>query len=577
MAAPTVRDTGDTPEEGVPSGYCLLVLGPDHTETRQLPPRGTLSIGRGEDADIRIVDALASRTHATLHIDDALAIEDLDSANGTRLRDQRVPAKVRLPVAPGDSIMIGATLLVVQRGAPPFRPRRLWPHGYFETRLIEACAQAEKARGTFAVIRLHLGDSERRESGEKLLVDALRPGDLLASYGPNEYEILLVDSDRESAEALSSQMVDDLRKQGFAARAGLAFFPVDGTSPQALVSRACHLVLQSSPAKPPEVAATAEGSAIVLENPAMRDLYALAERAARGTINVLIAGETGVGKEILAETVHRFSPRKAGPFVCLNCAALSDNLLESELFGYEKGAFTGAVQPKAGLLEAASSGTLFLDEIGEMSLVLQAKVLRAIETKQVLRVGATKPRAVDVRFVAATNRDLEEEIAGRRFREDLYFRLNGITLTIPPLRERTDEIPALAQLFLDAGARQLGETAPAIAPEAMAELCAYTWPGNIRELRNTLERALLLASGGTVTPEHLPLEKMRRLTRAASAPAAVQTKGPSQNMREIEKQAIIDALVRCGGNQTRAAELLGMPRRTFCKRLAEYDIPRPHG
>jgi two-component system response regulator AtoC len=276
--------------------------------------------------------------------------------------------------------------------------------------------------------------------------------------------------------------------------------------------------------------------------------------------------------------VHRLSPRAAGPFICLNCAALSDTLLESELFGYEKGAFTGALQAKLGLLEAASSGTLFLDEIGEMSLGLQAKVLRAIETKQVLRVGATKVRAVDVRFVAATNRDLDEEIAAKRFREDLYFRLNGITLAIPPLRERKDELPALARLFLAAGAKQLGEPPPTLAPEALAALRAYSWPGNIRELRNVMERAMLLSSGGHITAQHLPAEKMVRqapvVAPVADAPAA-GAPAPSLSMDEIERQAILDALVRCGGNQTRAAELLGIPRRTFCKKLADHNIPRP--
>jgi DNA-binding NtrC family response regulator len=586
MAAPTVRDSGEhhAPGENAPAVYCLLVLGPDHAETQPLPSNGTLSIGRGEDANVRVVDALASRAHAQLHIGETLEIEDLGSANGTRLGDQRIPANVRVPLTPGDAVTIGTTVLVVQRGEPAFRPRRIWPHGYFETRLIETCAQTEKARGTFAVVRLHVeyGGSQRR--CEELLVGALRPGDLLASYGPGEHEILLVDTDKEKADALTAQILDELRREAMPARAGVAFFPTDGTSPQALMSRACDLV------RPPMSAArarTAGGASIVLENAGMRELYGLAERAARGTINVLIAGETGVGKEILAETVHRSSPRSAGPFICLNCAALSDTLLESELFGHEKGAFTGAVQPKLGLLEAASSGTLFLDEIGEMSLGLQAKVLRAIETKQVLRVGATKARPVDVRFVAATNRDLEEEIAAKRFREDLYFRLNGITLAIPPLRERTDEIPALAQLFLEAAAAQMGESPPRLAPEALAELLAYGWPGNIRELRNAMERALLLSSAGLITVQDLPLDKMRRTTRSAvppgersppapsAEPAAASSKEGAMSMAEIEKQAILDALVRCSGNQTRAAELLGMPRRTFCKRLSEYSIPRP--
>jgi two-component system response regulator AtoC len=563
MAAPTRRDsTAGQQEEG--GGYFLLVLGPDHSSTRQLPPGGALSIGRGEEADVRIVDALASRSHAVLHLGETLEIEDLGSSNGTRLRDEKVPAHRRTTVNPGEAIAIGTTILVVQRREPAFRPRRIWPHGYFEARLIEACAQAESARSTFAVVRLHMASSERGTRSEEVLVDLLRPGDVLAAYGPDEYEILLVDTDKESAEALVASLLERLEKENLPARAGLAFFPLDGTAPQVLVSRACDLVRGQAPRSP-------AGSAIVLENPAMRELYDTAAKMARGTINVLLVGETGVGKEILAETIHRRSPRSAGPFVAVNCAALADTLLESELFGYEKGAFTGAVQPKLGLLEAAASGTLFLDEIGEMSLALQAKLLRAIESKQVMRVGATRPRAVDVRFVAATNRDLEEEIAAKRFREDLYFRLNGITLTIPPLRDRTDEIPALAALFLATVAGQLGQPAPVLSPQALAQLRAYSWPGNIRELRNVMERAILLSSGGTITVAHLPAEKIRRAERA---PAAEASTDPG-TMAAIERQAILDALVRCAGNQTRAAELLGIPRRTFCKKLNEHNIPRP--
>jgi two-component system, NtrC family, response regulator AtoC len=591
MAAPTVRDSAELgAADGVGSGHFLLVLGPDHTAKQQLPPEGTLSIGRGEDADVRIVDALASRAHATLHVGRALEIEDLGSANGTLVRDLRIPAHQRITVSPGDAIAIGTTILVVQRREPAFRPRRLWPHAYFETRLIETCARAEIERACFAVVRIHVDGVavETIEKMEEILIKTLRPGDVLAAYGPNEYEILLVDTDKESSEALGAQIVAGLAKAAITARAGLAFFPIDGTSPQALVSRACDLVRPGGHREGLAIG----GPSIVLENPAMQALYALAEKVARGTINVLIMGETGVGKEILAETVHRLSPRAAGPFVCLNCAALSDTLLESELFGYEKGAFTGALAPKIGLLEAASAGTLFLDEIGEMSLSLQAKVLRAIETKQVMRVGATKPRPVDVRFVAATNRDLEEEIAGKRFREDLYFRLNGVTLTIPPLRERADELPALAKVFLETVAKQLGQPAPRLGPDALAQLRAYAWPGNIRELRNVMERALLLASGGTITAEHLPLERMRRVspgtapvTTLVPGPASVAAAKPSTiatpaggvalSMVEIERQAILDALVRCAGNQTRAAELLGIPRRTFCKKLSEYNIARP--
>jgi transcriptional regulator with PAS, ATPase and Fis domain len=301
----------------------------------------------------------------------------------------------------------------------------------------------------------------------------------------------------------------------------------------------------------------------------MRRVHLLARRAAAANINVLILGETGVGKEVLAESIHTQSPRAGKPFVRLNCAALSSSLLESELFGHEKAAFTDAREAKPGLLESAEGGTVLLDEIGELPSPLQVKLLRVIETREVMRVGALKPRAIDVRFLAATNRILEDEVARGAFRQDLYYRLNGISLVIPPLRARTDEIAPLARLFLDAAAKREGRPVPALSAAAIKLLEAYAWPGNVRELRNDMERALLLSTGDTITPEDLPVEKMRgtpRATPIAAAPAPP---------RGDDYQRIVDSLARCSGNQTRAAKLLGMSRRTFCARLKAYNIPRP--
>jgi two-component system response regulator AtoC len=258
----------------------------------------------------------------------------------------------------------------------------------------------------------------------------------------------------------------------------------------------------------------------VVADEAMRNLYRMAERVAQGRISVLILGETGVGKELFAEAIHRGSPRRRQPFVKLNCAAISEALLESELFGHERGAFTGAEQAKPGLLEVASGGTVFLDEVGELSMATQAKLLRAIEQRQVLRVGSLQPRDLDVRFVSATNRDPEAQIRAGLLREDLFYRLEGVTLRIPPLRERRQEIAPLAQAFLRRGADELGlEVVPALSPRAEALLVGYDWPGNIRELRNVIDRALLLAWGDVVEPEHLPLDKLQATWRTAPGPA----------------------------------------------------------
>ena len=334
---------------------------------------------------------------------------------------------------------------------------------------------------------------------------------------------------------------------------------------------------------------------------AMASVYRLAERAAAGTINVLILGETGVGKEVLASTLHRLSPRNTGPYVCLNCAALSEGLLESELFGHEKGAFTGATATKAGLLETAEGGTLFLDEVGELPLSTQAKLLRTLETKEVTRLGSVRPKRVNVRFIAATNRDLVAEVAKGTFRRDVFFRLNGVALHIPPLRERRAEILPLAETFLREICRDLKRPEPRLSPMAIAWLERQPWPGNIRELKNAIERAVLLCAGEDIGVEHLPeTESVRGESRGPGWPAIDMTDmagesgaaaptatGPLRTARvrnitpegaaEVnpEKQKILDALAECAGNQSRAAKLLGMPRRTFVAKLDKYRIARP--
>ena len=321
----------------------------------------------------------------------------------------------------------------------------------------------------------------------------------------------------------------------------------------------------------------------------MKAIYAVAEKAAAGTINILILGETGVGKEVMAKTIHRMSPRRSGPSICLNCAALSESLLESELFGYEKGAFTGATNSKLGLLEAAEGGTLFLDEVGEMPLSTQVKLLRVIETREVTRLGSVRPRRVDVRFIAATNRDLEAEVERNAFRRDLYFRLNGVSIRIPPLRERRGEIRPLAETFLRNICQELGRPVPPLSPEVLQALQKREWPGNIRELKNAIERAVLLSTAPSINIEHLPQERKAsvypivpelptlRSGRAdgplAPPPAAADATSPAGG---DERQRILDALAACAGNQSRAAKRLGMPRRTFVAKLDRYQIPRPN-
>jgi transcriptional regulator with PAS, ATPase and Fis domain len=304
----------------------------------------------------------------------------------------------------------------------------------------------------------------------------------------------------------------------------------------------------------------------------MARLDALVGRVAPGNINVLLLGETGVGKEVLAERIHRLSPRASHPLLRLHCAALSESLLESELFGHERGAFTGALKTKPGLLETAAGGSIFLDEIGELPPSIQVKLLRVIEERKVLRVGGLQPLPIDVRFIAATNRNLEAEVARGAFRQDLYYRLNGISLVIPPLRERIGEIAALAAEFVREACRQSGRPAPSLSPAALALLRARDWPGNIRELRNVCERAVLLCPGGVIEPEHLSLSDAA--PEPAPAPPRAADPGLSPAAQR-QRDEIVDALARCAGNQSRAAKLLGISRKTLVARLDAFGLPRP--
>jgi transcriptional regulator with PAS, ATPase and Fis domain len=317
----------------------------------------------------------------------------------------------------------------------------------------------------------------------------------------------------------------------------------------------------------------------VLLDPEMRRAYDIAVRAAQSGISVLITGETGSGKEIFAETIHARSNRRGKPLLRLNCAALSETLLESELFGYERGAFTGATHAKAGLLESNDQGTVFLDEIGEMPLSTQAKLLRVLEEKSILRVGATKPRPIDVRFIWATNRDLRAEARLGRFRQDLYFRIAGVEFSIPPLRKRPSEIEPLARLFLERFCRRSGIEVPELTPEALAALHRYSWPGNVRELKNVMERAPFVCGGQVITADHIPEDvdaenglfppEESETTEVFAAPKAPSIRD------EDERQRIARALEQCAGNQTRAAALLGVSRRTLINWIERLDMPRP--
>jgi len=320
---------------------------------------------------------------------------------------------------------------------------------------------------------------------------------------------------------------------------------------------------------------------LVAASPAMQAIYELVERAAEWKTTVLITGESGVGKEVAARAVHGLSSRTAAPFVAVNCGAIPETLIESELFGHVRGAFTGADSEAPGMFREADGGTLFLDEIGELPLATQVKLLRVLQEEEVRPVGAAKSFPVDVRIVAATARDLERMVEAGTFRADLFYRLNVLRIHIPPLRERREDVPLLADQFMARLSRRSGRAVEPLERATLDALCAYAWPGNVRELENTLERALILARGGRVTSEHLPFAPPAPLAASAPSVAAPPTPSaadPSEDLsikrrgRALEQRLIRLALARTRGNRTRAADLLELSARALQYKLKEYAI-----
>lgn len=299
---------------------------------------------------------------------------------------------------------------------------------------------------------------------------------------------------------------------------------------------------------------------IIGSSKAIQEAKNMALKAAPSDISILLQGETGTGKELFAQAVHQSSNRKNGPFVALNCSAFPKDLLESELFGYKKGAFTGANQSKKGLLEAADTGSLFLDEIGEMDIKLQAKLLRFLENKTFTKLGSTKQQSVDIRVIAATNKDLKEKTSRGEFRDDLYYRLAGFTIDIPPLRERKDDIPILANFFL----KRLNYQAQDIEEEALNHMLEYPWKGNIRELKNVIERAAILAEKDSITVDLLPNELQRTDNKMEIS--------PFDSLEKVEEAHLKRVLEKVGRNKTKAAEILGIGTSTLYRKIEKYDL-----
>ena len=311
---------------------------------------------------------------------------------------------------------------------------------------------------------------------------------------------------------------------------------------------------------------------IIGKSGAIEEVLRLISRVADTTATVLIWGETGTGKELIAQAIHQNSPRAANAMVKLNCAGIPEGLLESELFGFEKGAFTGATERKIGKFEMADQGTIFLDEIGDMNLQAQAKILRILQEMEFERLGGTKPISIDVRVIAATNKDLSESVQEQAFREDLFHRLNLFSVRMPALRERIEDIPILAEHFLEGANSSFGRGVRVISSDAMNQLIEYRWPGNIRELKNTVERAVLLADGEILSSKSLPPHISKQVDDRPSAAAPTTTQDLNETVKNVERQLILDALERSDGVQRKAAKVLGITERVLWYKVKKYEI-----
>ncbi len=483
-----------------------------------MPTVGQVTIGRGADCEVRIDDARLAERHALVVVGPQLVLRDLGSAQGCRVGGRQLDANASIALAPGTVIAVGSATLVVQQGHPTSRLRPVRSHAYFEARVEDEQIRAETTHTMFALVRLRCRPNVATKV-ETVLAHWLRPMDVVSTLAPEDYELLLVDIAPERAKELCEAITGDLGEDVVAF--ALSSYPREDARPSTFPSA----------------------------SPSPSGLSPELEVIARGTIGVLLRGEAGGGEEVTASAIHRWSARARGPFVTVSCSQ-PEAELELALFGQERGAFAGALETKLGALELARAGTLFIDDVETLPLHLQLKLSRALEQKQVMRLGALRPRSVDVRLVCATQRDLEGDVERGAFRRDLYYALAGATAVIRPLRDRRDEILGLAEAFIDQCCPPGPDRSlPTLTQDARDILERYAWPGNVRELRAVVERAVQASRDGWIGAEQL---------------------------RWVgEREDIVNALAQCAGNQSQAARILGMSRKTLVKRLDEFSLPRP--
>jgi two-component system, NtrC family, response regulator AtoC len=551
--------TTDDPAATDEPVLALYITGPSGG-SRHVLPHGLVTLGRGAEATITVNDPRASRSHAGLHVGKDVFLSDFGSANGTFLGSDRLGTGDARPLTSGQTFFIGDSALVVRKSSL----RRA------NTKRISSLDDARRRlMGTPPMVVVSVRSVEKTQTWipEAILGELLTaPHDFMLRLDRAELIVALEGHTEAELPQIERAFLERLVGWSVAAEVRARVVTASdvekaGESLKTLLSGGAPLTLVRGK--------------VIFEDLTMKALEQDVRRVAPASVNVLILGETGAGKDVVAAMLHELSTRAKKPFLGFNCASVPESLLESELFGYERGAFTGAAAPKAGLLESADGGTVFLDEVGDLPLPLQAKLLRVIESREVTRIGSLKPRIVDVRFVAATNHDLAKRVSAGSFRQDFFYRLNSVMLKVPPLRDRPTEIEPLARLFLENARTRFEIPDIRFSSAALSALSSHTWPGNVRELKSAVERAALLAKTRIIEPADLGL---------TSGSAASVSLGRGPNITEVEgltsdetveRDRIVRALEQCGGNQSRAAKQLGMSRRTLVRKIAQLQLPRP--
>ena len=544
-----------------------------------------LVVGRARPSDISLRDTSLSRQHARfLLASGELWVEDLGSTNGTRINGKKVQ---RGRVTSNDEVRLGSVTVAYHAlGAADPERHGMGGLDQFIIALEHELVRAQTFGRPLAVLMVQ---AVRREGAHvsrwaPRVQGLLRPVDLVALHDDRTVLIGLVESGATEATQLAQLIVDDRQRGEPPLRCGITLLARQATTDQ-LIAGARAALRRTTQRQRVALAEGGKGSGAeksegdpVVLSPQMQEIYRQGARVADAPIPVLFYGETGTGKEVLAQTIHDRSGRRRKPIRFVNCGAIPEQLVESVLFGHERGSFTGADQRRLGVFEEANGGTVMLDEVGELSAGAQTALLRVLESKRISRVGSSKEIPVDVRIVAATNRDLQEMCNSGEFRIDLFYRLESMVFHLPPLRERPEEILPLVERFINAAAKANGCKVPRIDEKARRILMSYDWPGNVRELRNVIERAVVIADEGLITPQDLSERVRRGPSSGQNVSAAEEPEEAGLSIKErlqrYEARLLLDALEANSWNQTRTAEALDMPLRTLVHKIKKLGLQK---